>query len=101
MRIFTNNVKENEVADGSPPMFVMYLDTQKTGDESKDITHISIDMTGLEELKDPDQIISLLSPLLSELVYNAYGEKVNKTPLTDWHATGFDRNYPNGVNTGS
>lgn len=39
--------------------------------------------------------MNFIIPMLSELLYAVYGEDSSKKPITDWHATGFDRNKPN------
>ena len=85
--------------NGEPePVFVLYLDTQKTGAPDKDTLYCAADATKLMTLKDPEEILGFIIPMLSELIYTVYGDPIKKTePLTDWHTTGFDRNAVNGV----
>jgi hypothetical protein len=86
------------------PVFVLYLDTQKTGKPAEDTLYAVADATNFENENDPEKILGLIIPLLSELVYAVYGESPEpygkKEPLTSYSTTGFDPNYPNGVNTG-
>lgn len=74
--------------------FVLYLDTQKTGNSQKDVTHCAGDMTSILDMNDPGLIMELITPLLSELIYNAYGIPPlvgNIQPLTDINTTGFNK----------
>ena len=94
MKIFSNMITMN---DGTP-VFALYLDTEKTGVQSNDCLYSASDFTSLKGVDDPEKILEFLMPMLSELVYTAYGEAISdKKPITDWHQTGFDRNFPNGV----
>lgn len=101
MKIFSEMMERENQRGELEPTFVLYLDTQKTGDPSKDSLYAANDFTKVQGSNDPEVILALLIPMISELIYAAYGEPAIYTkPLTDWHATGFDPKYPNGVNTG-
>lgn len=86
--------------DGSKiPIFTIYIDTHKTGIPEQDVVHCAFDYNVIKD-KDPDTILSTLIPIITQLVYTIYGEPPenrDKQPLTDWHATGFDRNAVNGI----
>ncbi len=83
------------------PNLVLYLDTQRTNDVQKDCFHAACDFSHLLGSNDADAILGFLIPMLSELVYNAYGEKPQfygeKKPLTEYSRTGFDPTCLNGV----
>jgi len=99
MKIFS----DIQISPEEKPVFVLYLDTQVTGDQHKDCLYAAHDFTKYLGVNDPEKLLELIVPMLSELLYAAYGESVenaHKQPMTDWHATGFDPKYPNGVNTG-
>lgn len=101
MKIFSEMMERENHRGELEPTFVLYLDTQRTGDPSKDSLYCANDFTNVQGTNDPEVILALLIPMISELVYTAYGDSiVDKKPMTDWHATGFDPKYPNGVNTG-
>ena len=90
MKIFS----DIQVSPDNTPFFVLYLDTQKTGDQNKDTAHCAMDMSNID-MTDPDQIISLITPLLTNLVYTVYGKPPafgKLEPLTDINTTGFDKN---------
>ena len=94
MKIFS----EIKILPDNTPVFVLYLDTEKTGDPNKDCLHSAHDFSDYMDCNDPAKLLEIITPMLSELIYTAYGyPSPNTEPLTDWHATGFDRNYPNGV----
>jgi hypothetical protein len=96
MKIFS----DIQVSPENKPVFILYLDTQVTGDQNKDCLYAAHDFTPYVGNNDPEKLLELITPMLSELLYAAYGESpenARKEPITDWHATGFDRNYPNGV----
>jgi|GEM_PF-4398702 hypothetical protein len=93
MKIFSQIIE----APNGIPVFALYLDTEFSGNPEKDTSYAAIDCR-LIEGNDPERIISQIVPMISELIYHSYGESMQKTtPLTDWHATGFDRNSVNGV----
>ncbi len=93
MKIFSNTI----VAQDGTPVFALYLDTERTGDQQRDCLYAANDFTSMKGEDDAEKILNFLIPLLSELVYTAYGHRVDTQPMTDYHATGFDKNYPNGV----
>jgi hypothetical protein len=100
MKIFS----QNQLSPHGNPVFVLYLDTEKSGKPEQDTLYAAADATNFEGENDPEKILGLIIPLLSELIYAVYGEKPDaygkKEPLTNYSTTGFDPNYPNGVNTG-
>ena len=85
-------------------LFVLYLDTEKTGNTGEDTLYCASDAKDFVNEDDPEEILAFIIPLLSVLVHTVYGEKPEiwgkKEPLTQYSTTGFDPNYPNGVNTG-
>lgn len=90
MKIFSEIVMSPE----NVPVFALYVDTQRTGDPNKDCLYAAHDFREIHE-KDADEMLEVLIPLLSELIYTAYSKapEVGKmTPLTDWNRTGFDKN---------
>lgn len=96
MKIFSSI----QISPENKPVFVLYLDTEKTGIQEQDCLYSAHDFTPYLGKEDPEKLLELITPMLSELLYTAYGEtpeNARKQPITDWHATGFDRNYPNGV----
>jgi hypothetical protein len=98
MRIFSEMLEDKNLMGEPRVALVLYHDSQKTGDVNQDYTHVATDFTHLIDSTDPEKILAFLMPMLNELIYTVYGKSGRPTePLTDWHATGFDRNYPNGV----
>jgi hypothetical protein len=99
MKVFSDTI----LAPNGTPVFALYVDSEITGDQNKDVVYAAVDLNLLGH-NDPDQILSHLVPMLTELVYTLYGEKPErwgkKEPLTQYSNTGFDPKYPNGVNTG-
>lgn len=103
MKIFSS-IQQGVDKNGMPaPLFVMHLDTEKTGHPDTDSFYVAFPEDFILS-KNSEDLIEVLTSMITSLVYNAYGiapETMKKDAITDWHATGFDRNYPNGVNTGS
>jgi hypothetical protein len=97
MIIFSEMIHQATIDGLAVPVFILYLDTQLTGDPTKDLKHCAMDFTPYVGCDDPEKMSSLILTMMSELIYKSYGEPMNTKPLTDWHATGFDRNFPNGV----
>lgn len=99
MKIFSDKM----IAPNGTVVFALYVDSEKTGVPEKDSVYSAIDIALLGN-HDPDQILSHIIPMLTEMVYTLYGETPEpygkKEPLTKYSNTGFDPNYPNGVNTG-
>lgn len=96
MKIFSEMLDTHDARNQPVQVFVLYLDSMKTGDPEKDIKNCGHSMQGID-LNDSESLINIVVPMISSLIEDAYGDNSAKTPLTDWHATGFDRNYPNGV----
>lgn len=96
MKIFSEILECNDPNNNIGSLFVLYLDTENTGDRNKDIKHCAHPISEVH-YNDPDLLIGMLIPMLSELIEASYGNSQSREPLTNWHATGFDRNYPNGV----
>lgn len=71
MKIFS----DIQVSPENKPVFVLYLDTQKTGDQIKDCLYAAHDFTLYVGSNDPEKLLELITPMLSELLYAAYGEK--------------------------
>ena len=97
MKIFS----EKMIAPNGIEVFALYVDSELTGDKEKDTVYSALDVALLGN--HPDQILSHVIPMLTEMMYMLYGESpenARKKPITNWHATGFDPKYPNGVNTG-
>src|SRR5271165_571434 len=99
MKIFSDKI----LAPNGIEVFALYVDSELTGDREKDTVHCAVDVA-LSGNNDPDKILSHVIPMLTASVYNLYGKKPElygkKEPLTHYSTTGFDPNYPNGVNTG-
>jgi len=94
MKIFS----EIQISPHNTPIFVLYLDKQETGDPNIDCFCAGTEYTTYVDCNNPDKLMELITPLLSELIYNAYGEsRFPKEPITDWHQTGFDPKCVNGV----
>ena len=98
MKIYSDKI----LAPNGTVCFALYLDCERTGKRDNDTVYSAIDIALLGN--DPNQILSHLIPMLSELVYTLYGEAPEpygkKEPITKHSQTGFDPKYPNGVNTG-
>ena len=101
MKIFSELVTRPDMYGKETPTFALFLDTELTGDKNKDCLYAAADYTPIKDSQDADKILTFLIELLSSAVYTAYGEKPEyygkKEPLTQYHRTGFDPNYPNGV----
>jgi hypothetical protein len=98
MKISSNNLISHE----GKPVFVLFIDTEKTGNPDQDCFYAAHDYSSFvgNENENSDKLIDMIMSMLSDLIHSAYGvssEIANKKPLTDWHNTGFDRNYPNGI----
>lgn len=94
MKIFGEIIQAEDNNNNPVPVFILYFDTEKTGNTLSDLTHCAMNITNLK--MDSESITNLLIPMLSSLIEGAYGDN-NKHPLTNWEDTEFDRNYPNGV----
>jgi hypothetical protein len=90
-------LQESFSPDGTPlAIFVIYLNTQETNTD-KDYSYSAIPFDLIFD-KEPEEILSHVIPMISELVYQAYGREVeNKQPITNIHATGFDPSCVNGM----
>jgi hypothetical protein len=100
MKISSEIIEQQDEYGLSIPVFVLYLDSEETGNKDKDCRYSANDFSSMIGNNNPEEILSFITPMLSELLYGYYGktaEDNHKTPLTDWHATGFDRNSVNGV----
>ncbi len=101
MKIFSDLSKVIVNAEqGEIPLFALCVDTQKTGNENKDSFCAGADFSSMQGVDDPDKILEFLIPILTNLIYTAYGQSPSaeyKKPITDYHATGFDPKCVNGV----
>lgn len=101
MKLHSEMIQMEDLNGELRPNFVLYLDTQRTNDVQKDTLYSACDFSHLVGSNDADAILAFLIPMLSELVYTAYGEKPQfygeKKPLTEYSRTGFDPNCLNGV----
>lgn len=95
MKIFTDKLEYRDEKEKPHSSFVMFLDKQETGTDA-DIFHCAMNAEALEGVTDPMKILEVLSPMLDTLVHEAFRDKDQK-PITNWHATGFDPNFSNGV----
>lgn len=96
MKIFSEILDTEDSYKRPVKVFVLYLDSMETGDPEKDVRNCGQSIEGID-MNDPESLIAIVVPMITSLIEAAYGDNRPKTPLTDWHATGFDRNYPNGV----
>ena len=101
MKIHSEMMQIEDLGGQLKPHFVLYLDKQETNDPQKDCLYSSCDFSHLLGSNDADAILAFLIPMMSELVYTAYGEKPQfygeKKPLTEYSRTGFDPTCLNGV----
>lgn len=100
MKIFSEMLQSEDPYERSIPVFAIYIDTYRTGNKEQDCFHSAADFSSMIGCNDPTKILEFLIPLLSELIYTAYGESAkdkNKTPLTEYSTTGFDPKCINGV----
>ena len=100
MKIFSEILASQDGHGKTVPVFLLYLDTQKTNNQEKDCVSTGIDFTSMQDCNDPEMILGFLIPLISELVYNAYGEpsyRKDMQPLQSAKQTGFDPSCVNGV----
>lgn len=76
---------------------VLFLDTQVTGNRERDTVNIALEFHGE---RDPDKLLDLLLPALTQLVYHAYGEPLHLQylkPIESIKETRFDATCVNGV----
>ena len=55
-------------------VFILSLNTNKTGDIDKDYMHIASDFSSIKNSNNPKEILDFLIPMLTELVHKSYGE---------------------------
>ena len=58
-------------------LFVLYLDTQKTGKPQEDTLYAAADARNFIHENDSGKILDFIIPLLSELVHSVYGKSLN------------------------
>ena len=79
---------------------VFFLDTGLTGDPEKDIVNTAIELKEDLGINNPDDVLNFLIPVITQLVYNAYGDPVEhqyKKPIKSIKETNFDTSCVNGV----
>jgi hypothetical protein len=99
MKIYSEILESVDKWEKPVKVFVLYLDTQLTGNPEKDIKNCGMEMKYMDP-HNPDSIISVVVPMITSLIDESFGNPSDKEPITEWHATGFDSKYVNGVNTG-
>jgi hypothetical protein len=100
MRFYTETHDTKDYQGRPCKAFALFLDTGSTGDPQKDTVNTAVELNPENDLTDPEQILNILLPSITQLVYAAYGEPAYRkyqSPLQSARDTGFDPSCVNGV----
>ena len=103
MKISSEIIRQNVYSTESKLVFVMYLDTQRTGNQAADTFNCAYDFDKINMSENVNEISDFLIPILSQLIIDAYDDPDNydsptkKKPLESIKETNFDPTCLNGM----